>query len=115
LVQDNLNTHNASSFYEHLCAEEAYALAERFEFHYTPKRASWLNMIECEFSAVARQCLERRIPTVERLPSEVVALLNERSAKQIKIHWQFSIQAARSKLNSHYSRVNQANEKYKET
>jgi hypothetical protein len=115
LVLDNLNTHNASSFYEHLSAEEAFVLAQRFEFIYTPKSASWLNMIECEFSAISRQCLDRRIATVEQLCTEVLALLEERSAKAIKIHWQFSIQAARSKLNSHYSRVNSANEKYKET
>ena len=115
LVQDNLNTHNASSFYEHLCAEQAFALAERFEFIYTPKGASWLNMIECEFSAISRQCLDRRIASIERLRSEVLALLDERSAKAIKIHWQFSIQAARSKLNSHYTRINAVNEKYKET
>ena len=112
---DNLNTHNTSAFYEHLNAEEAFALAERFEFIYTPKGASWLNMIECEFSVIARVCLDRRIATIERLRSEVLALLKERSAKAIKIHWQFSIQAARSKFNSHYSRINSANEKYKET
>ncbi len=115
LVLDNLNTHNASSFYEHLEAEQAYALSERFEFIYTPKGASWLNMIECEFSVIARVCLDRRIATIEQLSSEVLALLEERSAKAIKINWQFSIPAARSKLNSHYSRVNPANQKYKET
>jgi hypothetical protein len=115
LVLDNLNTHNASSFYAHLSAEEAYALAQRVEFIYTPKGASWLNMIECEFSVISRQCLDRRIATIERLGSEVLALLDERSAKAIKIDWQFSIQAARSKLNAHYARVNAANQKYKET
>ena len=115
LVLDNLNTHNASSFYEHLSAEDAYALAQRFELIYTPKGASWLNMIECEFSVISRQCLDRRIATIDRLRSEVLALLEERSAKAIKIHWQFSIQAARSKLNSHYTRVNRTNQKYKET
>lgn len=115
LVLDNLNTHNASSFYEHLSAEEAFVLAQRFEFIYTPKGASWLNMIECEFSAISRQCLDRRIATLEQLCTEVLALLEERSAKAIKIHWQFSIQAAREKLNSHYSRVNSNNEKYKKT
>ena len=67
LVQDNLNTHNASSFYENLPADEAFALAERFEFVYTPKCASWLNMIECEFAVVSRQCLNRRIATMEKL------------------------------------------------
>jgi hypothetical protein len=115
LVLDNLNTHNASSFYEHLNAHEAYALATRFEFIYTPKSASWLNMIECEFSAIARQCLDRRIATIERLRNEVLALLKERDTKAIKIHWQFSIQAARSKLNRHYARVNPVNEQYQET
>jgi len=58
LVPDNLNTHKASAFYENLPAAEAFALAQRFEFHYTPKSASWLNMIEIEFSAVSRQCLD---------------------------------------------------------
>lgn len=111
LVLDNLNTHNASAFYEHLRAEEAFALAQRFEFHYTPKRASWLNMIECEFSVISRQCLDRRIATSEHLRSEVLALLQERSDKAIKIHWQFSIQSARSKFNRHYTRINQANRK----
>lgn len=115
LVVDNLNTHNPSSFYEHLSAEEARALAERFEFIYTPKSASWLNMIECEFSVVARQCLDRRIATIDELRSEVLALLDERSAKTIKIHWQFSIQAARAKLNRHYTRVNPLNEQYRKT
>jgi transposase len=115
LVLDNLNTHNASAFYEHLRAEEAFALAGRFEFHYTPKGASWLNMIECEFSVISRQCLDRRIAAIERLRSEVLALLEERSAKAIKIDWQFSIEAARSKFKAHYSRINPANQKYKET
>jgi DDE superfamily endonuclease len=115
LVQDNLNTHNASAFYEHLPAEAAFALAERFTFIYTPKSASWLNMIECEFSVLARLCLNRRIATIERLRSEVLARLAERSAKQIKINWQFSIQAARTKLNTHYTKVHPENEQYKET
>ncbi len=115
LVQDNLNTHNASSFYEHLPAAEAYALAQRFEFVYTPKTASWLNMIECEFAVISRLCLNRRIPTMEQLRVEVLALLDERSCKQITISWQFSLQAARSKLNSHYTRVHPQNEEYQET
>ena len=113
LVVDNLNTHNASSFYEHLSAEEAHTLAERIEFIYTPKSASWLNMIECEFSVIARQCLDRRIATLEQLSREVLALMEERSRKAIKIHWQFSIPAARAKLNAHYTRVNPLNEQYR--
>ena len=115
LVQDNLNTHNASAFYEHLPAEEAFALAQRFEFVYTPKAASWLNMIECEFSALARLCWARRIPTIERLRQETLTLLEERSQKQIKIHWQFSLHAARTKLNRHYTQVHPDNQKYLET
>lgn len=115
LVQDNLNTHNASSFYENLPAEEARALAEKFEFHYTPKSASWLNMIEIEFSALVRDCLQRRIPTQEKLAREVLALIKERAEKKIKIHWQFSLKAARTKMNSHYTRVNAENNQYKET
>lgn len=115
LVQDNLNTHNASAFYEHLPAAEAFALAQKFEFYYTPKSASWLNMIEIEFSALARQCLHRRIPTQEKLASEVLALLKERSEKQVKIHWQFSLTAARTKLNRHYEKTHPENCKYKET
>ncbi len=115
LVLDNLNTHDKSAFYEHLPADEARALAERFEFHFTPKSASWLNMIEIEFSALARQCLNRRIPTIEDLTREVEALVAERNKKRIKIDWQFSIQAARKKLNRHYIDVNVANEKFKKT
>lgn len=115
LVQDNLNTHNASSFYEHLSAEEAFALAQKFQFHYTPKSASWLNMIEIEFSALARECLHRRIPSQEMLERAVLALIKERTEKQIKINWQFSLKVARKKLNSHYTRVNAVNDKYKET
>ena len=113
LVLDNLNTHNTSAFYENLPADEALALAQRFEFFYTPKSASWLNMIEIEFSALARLCLNRRIPTMEQLESELITLVAERSAKRIKINWQFSIATAREKLNSHYSIVNGANVKFK--
>jgi DDE superfamily endonuclease len=115
LVQDNLNTHNASAFYENLPAAEAFALAQRFEFHYTPKSGSWLNMIEIEFSAVARQCLDRRIPTIERLEKEVLALIKERHDKRIKINWQFSIETARTKLNRHYQGVFPDNLTRKET
>jgi hypothetical protein len=89
VVQDNLNTHDASAFYENLPADEARALAARFEFYYTPKSASWLNMIE--FSALARQCLNRRIPTPEQLEREVLAIVADRKEKRVKITWQSSI------------------------
>lgn len=113
VVQDNLNTHDSSAFYENMPADEAFALAERFDFHFTPKSASWLNMIEIEFSALSRQCLNRRIPSIAKLEYEILTLMAERSSKSIKIHWQFSIQAARTKLNSHYTAVQPANDKFK--
>lgn len=115
VVQDNLNTHTSASFYQHLPAAEAFELAGRFEFYYTPKSASWLNMIEIEFSALARQCLNRRIPTQELLTQEVLAIIKEREEKQIKINWQFSIESARTKLNHHYQKVNDGNVKHKVT
>lgn len=113
VVQDNLNTHQISSFYEHLAADEAKRLAERFEFHYTPKAASWLNMIEIEFSALSKQCLNRRIATKEKLAAQIEAIIKERNEQQIKINWQFSIQLARTKLNKHYTSVNNTNTKFK--
>ena len=112
LVLDNLNTHNSGAFYAHLPADEAFALAQRFDFWFTPKSASWLNMIEIEFSALARLCLHRRIPTMEKLESEVLALIADRRQKQIKINWQFSIETCREKLNARYSVVNDANSKF---
>lgn len=113
LVQDNLNTHDTSAFYENLPADQAFALAERFEFYFTPKSASWLNMIEIEFSALARLCLNRRIPTMEQLEREVLALISERCSQKIKINWQFSILSARTKLNSRYVAVHDDNIKFK--
>ena len=115
LIQDNLNTHNASSFYEAFSAEEAFALSQRFEYYYTPKSASWLNLIEIEFSALSKQCLNRRIATQEELTREVLAIVKEREDKGIKIDWQFSIKSARSKLNRHYQQVNSENAKYQKT
>ncbi|MCA1626504.1 MAG: IS630 family transposase [Acidobacteria bacterium] len=115
LVQDNLNTHNTSSLYETFTAEEAFALSQRFEFYQTPKKASWLNMIEIEFSAIARQCLARRIATKAELEREVLSLVKEREANAIKIEWQFSIESARTKLNRHYEAVQAENIKYRKT
>ena len=113
LVQDNLNTHNESSFYENFPADEAFQLAQRFDWnYYTPKSASWLNMIEIEFSALARQCLNDRIPTQELLEKKVLALIKEREKKKIKINWQFTINKARSKMNRHYKKINSVNSKF---
>ena len=115
VVQDNLNTHSTSSFYETFSAEEAFALSQRFEFYFTPKKASWLNMIEIEFSALSKQCLNRRIASKEELTREVSAIVKERGVKAIKIDWQFSIESARGKLNRHYRRVNAGNAQYQKT
>lgn len=109
LVQDNLNTHNFGSLYEHFPADEAFELMQRFELHYTPKGASWLNMIEIEFSALSRLCLNRRIPTLEKLEAEVLTLMKKRTQEKIMINWQFSLQDARTKLQRHYENVNQLN------
>lgn len=109
LVQDNLNTHHASSFYENLPAAEAFALAQRFEMHYTPKKGSWLNIAELELSALARICMSRRIPTMDKLDSEIQALVKERNELAIKVEWQFSITNAREKLSRHYDKVQSNN------
>lgn len=109
LVQDNLNTHNASSFYENLSPADAFALAHRFEMHYTPKKGSWLNMAELELSAISRICLSRRIGSVEELDREVQTLVKKRSELKIKVEWQFSIAQAREKLARHYEKVKSKN------
>ncbi|MEM6345333.1 MAG: IS630 family transposase [Bacteroidota bacterium] len=109
MVLDNLNTHTYSSFYQHLKAEEARRLAQRIQFHYTPKSASWLNMIEIEFAALVKQGLNRRIPSKEILEREVLALVRERQQKAIKINWQFSIPKARENLKRFYKKVNSEN------
>ena len=104
LVPDNLSTHNASAFYENLPAHEAFARQQRFEFYYTPKSAGWLNRIEIECSVLARHCLDRRIATLAKLRQEVLSILQERNAQNIKINWQFSRAGAGEKRNSHYQR-----------
>ena len=105
VVLDNLNTHKSSAFYETFPAEEAFELAQTFEFYYTPVKASWLNMIEIEFSAISRQSLARRIASREELEGEVLAFVKEREENRILIDWQFSIEKARKKLNRHYEKV----------
>jgi len=115
VVLDNLNTHNISSFYETFDAEEAARLTDKFEFVYTPKSASWLNMIEIEFSALSRQCLNRRISSIGELSNEVIAYFKERSENGVKINWEFSRETARQKLNRRYSKVNELNSKFKLT
>lgn len=105
IIQDNLNTHSKGAFYENLPADKAFGLAQRFEFFYTPKKASWLNMVEIELSAIARMCLHRRIDKIETLRNEVNALIKERNENSVKVNWQFSKQNARDKLKRHYGNV----------
>lgn len=105
LVQDNLNTHTPGSFYEVLDPEAAFDLSQRFEMHYTPKKGSWLNMAEIEFSALSTQCLDRRIGDVETLSEEVQAWTTRRNLNRTTVNWQFTQTKARSKLERHYQNV----------
>jgi len=105
VVQDNLNTHTYGSFYERFDPEKARYLKNRFEFHYTPKKGSWLNMAEIELSALARQCLDRRIGDAETLEREAKAWEGDRNQKKIMIRWRFTTNHAREKLERHYKAV----------
>lgn len=105
VIQDNLNTHNRSSFYENFSAEKAFYLSQKLEFCYTPKKGSWLNVIETEFSALSRLCLNRRIPTKKVLEQQVLTFLKERTEKGIKINWSFSITDARRVFKRHYASI----------
>ncbi len=102
VVQDNLNTHAPSSLYEAFPPDEARRIAERFEWHYTPKHGSWLNMAEAELSIPARQCLNRRIPDVPTLEQQVSAWLLRRNKHHVKADWRFTNQDARIKLKNLY-------------
>lgn len=105
LVQDNLNTHNPSSFYEVFDAPEAFALSQRFEMAYTPKKASWLNMAEIELSALSKQCLDRRIAERRLLTKEVMAWTAKRNRLHTKITWHFTKNDARVKLDRSYDTI----------
>lgn len=109
LVQDNLNTHQYGSFYEYLPLSRAAELRQLIRFHFTPKHGSWLNMVEIEFSALARQCLDRRISSKEQLNEQMQPWINQRNEKQIKIHWSFTVKNAREKFASQYNKVNPNN------
>jgi hypothetical protein len=102
LVQDNLNTHKPASLYQAFAPQEARRLTERFEWHYTPKHGSWLDMAESELSVLSSQCLDRRIGDLERLRTEVAAWVADRNKHQAKADWQFTTADARIKLKSLY-------------
>jgi hypothetical protein len=102
LVLDQLNTHSAASFYEAFPPHEAKQLVDRLEIHHTPKHGSWLNMAEIELSALGRQCLARRIPSVEKLAAQITAWEQPRNSRKAKVQWQFNTADARIKLRSLY-------------
>jgi hypothetical protein len=105
LVEDNLNTHTPGSLYEAFGPAEAKRLADRFEFHYTPKHGSWLNMAEIELSILSRQCLSRRIDNADDLRREAKAWETARNAAGSKVDWQFTTEDARIKLKRLYPSV----------
>jgi len=102
LVQDNLNTHKPASLYEAFPPAEARRLVERFEWHYTPKHGSWLDMAESELGVFSSQCLDRRIPDQQMLKEEVEAWEADRNRKHAKADWQFTTADARVKLKRLY-------------
>lgn len=102
VVCDNLPVHTASCLYQAYAPAEARRIAQKLEWHYTPKHASWLNMVEIEIGIVARQCLKRRMETLEFVESEVAAWEKERNASHAKVQWQFNNEQARVKLKRLY-------------
>lgn len=104
VVLDNLSTHSAAALYEAFPPEEARRILRRLEFHYTPKHASWLNMVEIEIGVLVSQCLDRRIPDMKKLTKEVAAWTRTRNAAGAKVRWMFGIDKAREKLRRAYPR-----------
>ena len=102
LVSDNLNTHNASSLYEAFDPVTARTLAKRLEFHYTPKKGSWLNVAETELSALTRQSLKKRINNIDRLNDILAIWHSDRNLAQKGVDWQFATDDARVKLKHLY-------------
>lgn len=107
LVQDNLNTHSPASLYEAFEPAEAKRLMDRFEFHYTPKHGSWLDMAEIELGILGRQCLSRRIDNVQELCRETKAWETARNVAATKVNWQFTTADARIKLRRLYPSLEQ--------
>ena len=102
LVMDNLNTHRPGAFYEAFPPEQAKALWDRFDFVYTPKHGSWLNVAEIELSVMIRQCLNRRLDSIDILRDEVAAWRDARDRIEAKVNWQFTTDDARVKLHRLY-------------
>lgn len=102
LVIDNLNTHTPACLYDRFDPAHARRIARKLEWHYTPEHGSWLNIAECELSVLARQSLNRRIPDIATLTTEVAAWESKRNAAQVKVDWQFTSADARIKLKRLY-------------
>ena len=102
LVLDNYATHKLKVLYDHFSAPEARALVERFQVHYTPVHASWLNPVEPELSVLSRQCLNRRLSDMAQVESEVKSWQEQRNSEKLRFNWKFEIGAARKKLSSVY-------------
>src|SRR5215210_1431059 len=102
VVQDNLSTHTPGSLYETFPAPEAHRIRERLEFHYTPKHASWLNMVEIEIGVLKGQCLDRRINLPEALEREIAAWQRRRNAAGARVTWMFTTEKARAKMGRAY-------------
>ena len=109
LIMDNLNTHKPASLYKAFPPAEARRIIKRLEIHYTPKHGSWLDMAEIELNVMTRQCLSRRIETINRLRRELSAWENERNQNKSKIKWHFQTGDAREKLISLYPAIITAN------
>ena len=105
LVMDNLNTHHPSSLYDAFEPAEAKSFLDRCDFHYTPKHGSWLNMAEIEFSALQRQCLDRRIPDQATLREEIAAWEERRNAHEVTVNWRFTTADARIRLKRLYPSI----------
>lgn len=103
LVMDNLSTHTGAALYETFEPEEARRIYRKLEFHYTPKHGSWLNMAEIEISVLSRQCLDRRIDSMERLRAEILPWEAERNAAEATVNWRFTVSDARCKLERLYA------------
>lgn len=102
LVQDNLNTHDISSLYKAFSPEKARAIVRKLEFHFTPKHGSWLNIAEVVISILEKQCIGRRIPSIEALNAELVAWEANNNANCKSVNWQFRTEDARVKLKNLY-------------
>jgi transposase len=105
LVMDNLNTHTGASLYKAFAPELARALLDKLEFVYTPKHGSWLNMAECEFSVLSRQCLARRLPDMKTVSREITAWVGDRNQNTVPADWRFTTDDARIKLKRLYPKL----------